>query len=157
MPPFTKTRLVWPLLLSALVALLLAACESDLSSSVEGKECDTSGGCLPGYTCDGKTNLCIKSGGAPPSCDEGETVCSNKCVIVRENAEHCGGCGTVCTAPDHADPVCVDSQCRFTCQEGYVPCGDICVDTSDDLDHCGRCGNRCVMPENGSPTCTDGE
>ena len=61
-------------------AVLVAACESDLSSDVEGKECDADGACLPGYACDEESNLCIEQG-AVPSCMEGETLCSGRCVI----------------------------------------------------------------------------
>src|SRR5688572_33199339 len=143
--------------LALISGLLVAACESDLSSDVAGKECDSKGACLPGYTCDEETNLCVEEGGTTtPTCEEGQTVCGSRCVVLSENKDHCGGCGTVCTAPQNAAAVCVDSECEFACTGDYLACGDICVDSSSDLANCGECGNRCSMPENGSPTCIDG-
>ena len=145
-------------LMIALAAVATWACEGDLSPSVEGKGCGPAGECLPGYTCDDATNVCVVTGSVmtPVVCRDGETTCGGECVVLAEREDHCGGCGATCTAPANAEAVCVSGVCRFTCQDGFTPCGDACLDTSGDVDNCGGCGDQCRMPENGAPTCVDG-
>ena len=148
---------VWSAILVALVGMTLAAgCESDLSADMEGKECDSEGACLPGYVCDGESNLCIKRQ-TEENCREGETICGGMCVVLSSNANHCGACGTECTAPANARPWCAEYRCRLYCNDDFLTCGDVCVDAMSDLQHCGGCGIRCPTPDNGSPTCIDGE
>src|SRR5262245_37816794 len=103
---------------AVLSAALLGACESDLSSDLEGKKCDADGGCLTGYVCDEDTNTCIRQG-VSSGCEEGETVCGGECVDLQNDEQHCGGCGATCTAPENGDPACVLGECRLTCSRSY--------------------------------------
>jgi hypothetical protein len=91
--------------------------------------------------------------GANASCREGETVCSGKCVVLRSDAENCGGCGALCTAPAHGQPVCLASRCNFACDQSYVACGETCVDFGTDVDNCGACGKSCPATGSGTRTC----
>src|SRR5450432_2764253 len=100
-----------------LPALLLMACQSSLSTSLDGRPCDALGRCASGYTCDATSNLCVHPGAG--SCHEGETVCGTKCAVLSTDAANCGGCDAQCTAPDHGQPVCLQSRCNFACDEGY--------------------------------------
>src|SRR5215213_1263958 len=85
-------------LLAVLSSFTASGCQSDLSSSLEGKLCDD-GECLTGYVCDSLSHTCVKAGSGGGSCGEGLTTCGGECVQLKVNAEHCGGCGAVCTAP----------------------------------------------------------
>src|SRR5688572_25272645 len=84
-----------------------SACTADVSTSLEGLECDSSQRCVDGYECNRSTNTCVKvglgsggdagetgtSGGA---CREGETVCGGECVVLQTEVENCGRCGATC-------------------------------------------------------------
>lgn len=84
-------------------------------------------------------------------CPSGLTLCSDGCVDLRTDLDHCGACDAPCTIdlPD-AYPVCAESTCRYECTGGLTACGSGCVDTTTSNAHCGGCGRPC-------PTgCVDG-
>src|SRR5687768_2201441 len=135
-------------LLIALAAL--GSCTGELSTSLEGKQCDPVRGCLPGYVCAKSLNLCVRA------CGEGQTLCGSGCVTLADDEGNCGGCAAACTAPANGIAICDAGECRFDCEDGYEACGDRCVATSSDLDHCGGCGRACRTPSPGTPRCEDG-
>src|SRR5450432_2750589 len=140
-------------IVSWLVAIMVSACQSSLTTSLDGKQCDASGRCASGYVCDPGSNLCIRPA---PSCRNGETVCGGQCVVVSTDPSNCGGCDATCTAPEHGVPGCASSRCNFGCDDGYVPCGTLCVKLSDDVDNCGACGSACPDQVGGVPSCQSG-
>ncbi|RJS22382.1 hypothetical protein DRW03_13715 [Corallococcus sp. H22C18031201] len=77
---------------------------------------------------------CPKEGAV---CTPGLSVCSDACVDLRADVEHCGACGTVCGA----NSVCQDGACA--CREGSLRCGETCVAVASDVANCGACGNAC--------------
>src|SRR5438105_12931141 len=115
-------------------AFLAAACQSSLSTNLDGRQCDPSGQCASGYVCELSSRLCVRP--AQP-CRDGETVCGGKCVVLSTDAANCGGCAATCTAPAHGVPVCAASRCNFACDDGFSPCGTVCVDLNSDADNCG--------------------
>ena len=112
-------------LFSLFVLACVASCQGNLSESLDGKQCDASGACLDGYECDPETNLCVPAGSVPPpvTCSENTTDCDGKCADLTQDRQHCGGCGATCTAPENADPTCVNGVCKFACSDGYAGCG----------------------------------
>ena len=66
-----------------------------------------------------------------------------------KDAQHCGTCSTVCSAPPHATPGCAAGKCGIgACNTGYADCngllGDGCeFDTMSDPSNCGGCGVVC--------------
>src|SRR6187402_2162206 len=143
----------------AAAAALLASCKSDLSESVEGLDCGSQGECLPGYECDSASNTCVLPGSItnpPGECRADETLCPDGCVSLADNELNCRACGTICSAPLNAAPVCVDRRCTFACQDGFLPCGTSCVDTTSDIQNCGACGHACPAPLGSTPVCDEG-
>src|SRR5450432_4791204 len=134
-------------------AFLVAACQTSLSTNLDGKQCDPSRRCAAGYVCEQSSNLCVH---AVQSCRDGETICGSRCVVLSTDAANCGGCDATCTAPLHGVPVCTASRCNFACDEGYAPCGTVCVDLSSDADNCGSCGTACPDQTGGIPSCKAG-
>jgi hypothetical protein len=63
------------------------------------------------------------------------------CVVILNNPEHCGGCGTVSDA-NRCDP-----------DNNEACCGLACADTMTDNDHCGGCGRQCGE----GTSCCDGD
>jgi hypothetical protein len=65
---------------------------------------------------------------ATASCSANRADCdndaSNGCEVnLLENADHCGACGSACTASDPSDkPVCESGACTTTCADGYTDC-----------------------------------
>jgi len=91
------------------------------------------GACLDGFAdCDGL----------------GNTGCESE---VAEDPLNCGGCGLVCTAPDHASADCQASECLpGACLAGWGDCNqdmaDGCeLDIASDEQNCGGCGVLCAM------------
>lgn len=54
------------------------------------------------------------------ACDPGLVLCGDKCVDTETDPEHCGGCYSTCSAPDHAGPVCEGGECGWSCLAGWV-------------------------------------
>ncbi|MBK9263985.1 MAG: hypothetical protein IPM54_29810 [Polyangiaceae bacterium] len=69
-------------------------------------------------------------------------------VDPKADAEHCGGCGNTCMAPN-ANMACAESQCMIaSCMDNFGDCnGNLADGCETDLtthpDHCGMCGNSC--------------
>src|SRR5512144_1189202 len=86
----------------ALSMFALANCQSDLSTSLEGRECDQNGQCLDGYVCDPASRLCVPNGGGSSTpvptggCTAPQIACGDGCVDPAQDARHCGGCGATC-------------------------------------------------------------
>src|SRR6186713_86810 len=123
MPPHLARVLAVVTLLVLAILGPGSACTSDVSTSLDGLECDSSERCVDGYECDRSTNTCVKVGsgegegggaGEPPvgPCMEGQTVCGGKCVDLQASAENCGRCGATCTAPPLANPFCAFGRCE---------------------------------------------
>ena len=154
---------IFPLLAAlSLVLSAAAGCQTDLTDNLDGKQCDSKGECVAGYTCDEVKNLCVRSGslpadGGPVICSEGETVCGGECVVVGDDADNCGGCGATCTAPPNGRGVCLTGDCSFACEPGFSPCATMCTHLAIDFENCGACGKICPVPANGSATCIDGQ
>src|SRR3982750_692790 len=81
---------------------LLVACQSGLPTSLDGLACDAHDNCSSGYHCELTTRTCVRA------CRNGETVCDQSCVVLKQDPQNCGGCGATCTAPLHAQPGCSD-------------------------------------------------
>ncbi len=86
-------------------------------------------------------------------CTSTEMRCDGHCVTTATNPEHCGGCGTECTAPSGGTPVCAAGTCDFVCGS-LERCGARCIDLEGDPANCGSCGNECPPVSDGQPTCT---
>lgn len=95
---------------------------------------------------------------AGPSCVPSAEVCNGEdddCdgrvdedFDLERDAQHCGGCGNVCSVAN-ATASCEGGSCEIDrCEGDFENCdGDPSngceVDTNDDDDHCGRCDNAC--------------
>jgi hypothetical protein len=82
-------------------------------------------------------------------CPNNLTVCGNACVDEKSDPSHCGGCNTICTAPDGGTAGCDAGACDFTCG-ALSQCGQACVDEKNDPNNCGGCGTSC----DGGACCT---
>ena len=125
---------------------LIFACENGVSTSLEGKACDTSFSCVSGYACDMSSKLCVREGTESSTCEVGETSCNGTCTRLASDPANCGGCAATCTSPAHGAGVCLVGACNFVCTGGYAACGSVCVDFQSDADNCGACGSRCPDP-----------
>jgi hypothetical protein len=98
-----------------------------------------------------------------PVCAAGFADCDgnidNGCEInTQVDANHCGACGTVCTAPAGNSPVCIGGVCDVCgpCPSPFICCGSICgTNPLTDPNNCGACGVEC-MNANGSTACVSG-
>ncbi|MBL8601653.1 MAG: hypothetical protein JNK72_07005 [Myxococcales bacterium] len=77
----------------------------------------------------------------PTPCPTGQTRCGEQCIDTASSNDHCGSCGTVCSAGQS----CVSGACTMPmeCPAGQSRCGERCVDTATSGDNCGSCGNAC--------------
>lgn len=140
------------LALSALAALLVAACASGRNPDDEPSATD--GGGKDGSLGDGSRP---DGGGLDtgPGCDKcgGAT-----CVDLQTDKANCKSCGNACSdaccAGACADTATDDANCGACgspCTGGNSCCNSSCVDTKTDLANCGSCG----VPCNG--TCAGGK
>jgi hypothetical protein len=150
-----RTRAQPPLLLVALASLMFAGCEHAISTSLDGKACDSMSRCSSGYVCE--SGLCVRPGQAVTSCDEDETSCDDACVDLLSDPSNCGGCGATCTSPEHGAGVCLAGECNFACTKPYSACGNVCVDFSSDPDNCGGCAHDCATPSGDRGSCAGGK
>ena len=72
---------------------------------------------------------------------------------------HCGACGNVCPAREHASPVCAAGTCTFQCENGWADCNgdpsDGCeTSTETNVLNCGVCGRACALG-NANSACRD--
>mgnify|MGYP002634125382 CR=1 FL=1 len=89
-------------------------------------------------------NLEPNCGECGVSCEDEDAGCCpdmilspvGHCVSLRDNPQHCGGCGTISDV--------------YVCIDDDVCCGSRCVDLTSDRDHCGVCDSP--VPE-GSACC----
>jgi hypothetical protein len=83
----------------------------------------------------------ITTGGTVTMCAPGTTNCSNRCVNLNNDANHCGSCNIAC-----GDTGCVGGKCAFgRCPFPLVACGPQCVDPETDRNHCGASGTCAGM------------
>ena len=80
-------------------------------------------------------------------CLDGMAFCGGRCVDIRYDAEHCGGCDVAC---EGGDP-CRVGVCG--CDAGFDGCDRRCVDLETDVSHCGACGTACSV----GAVCSDGD
>ncbi|MEZ4409824.1 MAG: hypothetical protein R3A52_25630 [Polyangiales bacterium] len=93
-------------------------------------------------------------------CLSGQVECGGACVDPQTDNNHCGACGTVCTAPPHARATCAAARCGFACDAGWSDCdgnaANGCeVNTAADPANCGACRNACSFANAGA-TCSAG-
>ncbi|MEW6433740.1 MAG: MopE-related protein [Myxococcota bacterium] len=128
------------------------------------------GACLPGWwnlnglVSDGCEYACVYTNGGVEACDGVDNDCDGQ---VDENynlatdVNNCGGCGTVCSAPNVTVPRCTAGVCGVQqCANGFENCNglfsDGCeVNTNTSLANCGACNAVCSTA-NATPTCTGG-
>jgi hypothetical protein len=68
----------------------------------------------------------------PLDCGLGASSCSNHCVDLQVDPEHCGTCGHACGQGTH----CSEGSCEV-CPRGQIACDRRCVDPETDALHCG--------------------
>lgn len=73
---------------------------------------------------------------AGEACGAGASLCGDQCVVLTQDSEHCGACGTSCGA----SLTCSNGSC---CSEDTLGCRGACIDPLSDPDHCGACGISC--------------
>lgn len=120
-------------------------------------------------SCNNACRFTVESPNAGLSCLDGQcrAVCQdgwedcdndyhNGCEQSLKSAEHCGGCGVVCSAA-HGEAACVDGQCVIEqCDDFYDDCdedGLSCEQSLVTADHCGKCGSACGFAH-ARATCT---
>ena len=59
-------------------------------------------------------------------------------MVLSTDSNHCGTCGTVCSAAQG----CVTGACG--CHDGQSLCSGVCSDTTADSAHCGNCATACA-------------
>lgn len=113
-------------------------CETDLSKATDCGQCSGQ--------CQANAPYCAFVGehfACTASCDPPATVCTGgDCVNLSTSINHCGICGTSCTAPTNATARCVSGRCDFQCDPGYHrACGG---EARCEPDRVGSCGDSCV-------------
>lgn len=73
-------------------------------------------------------------------CPSGTTDCEGRCVELRSDPAHCGGCGLDCPT----GKLCESGACVDRCSPQNSACGGACVTLYQDDRNCGRCGNTCT-------------
>ncbi|TNE46593.1 MAG: hypothetical protein EP343_23615 [Deltaproteobacteria bacterium] len=86
---------------------------------------------------------CANQGPPPvtPQCSGEEVLCNETCTSTKTDVNHCGACGTSCSANE----ICKDGACepKTTCATGQAQCKSGCTDLQTDANHCGTCGTAC--------------
>jgi len=124
------------------------------------------GGCSRGCSMNHASPRC-DTGRCLLTCDPGWGNCdgdpANGCEVnILTSAEHCGGCGTACYAPNHNGVRCESGACRYTaCESGFDDCNrdnaDGCeADLQRDVERCGACATRCMPTPGRAATCVSG-
>ena len=74
--------------------------------------------CMSGFTLSGTATITCQSNGTwsgtVPSCVCNKTNCKGACVDTQTDANHCGGCDTVCTATPPSTVECSSGRCLTT-------------------------------------------
>jgi hypothetical protein len=102
-----------------------------------------------------QAGLCYDCG---PKATGGKTLCGQTCVSLQTDTNHCGGCNTVCTAPQNATSTCSGGTCGVVCDPGFADCdGDPSngceANLQGDASNCGTCGHACSGDK---PACASG-
>lgn len=111
------------------------------------------------------SNSCA-AGACSPSCGASFADCDGSvksgCEVVLDNdVNNCGGCGTVCQQTN-ASNVCAGGACSATCSQSYFQSCDgnddngCEVDTRSSKSHCGACGKACADNQTSSNNCASG-
>ena len=79
---------------------------------------------------------------AKETCGQLQT-CDGKCVDLRNDPNHCGGCINPCSAGE----ICTAGACSVACAGGTTSCQGKCVDAQNDVSNCGACGTKCGAGE----------
>lgn len=77
-------------------------------------------------------------------CASGTVCCSDRCVDLDTEDDHCGSCDTACLSGQSCDV----GSCL--CSSGFADCnidGDCETDLDTSLASCGACGNACLSDE----------
>lgn len=164
---------------TALVALVLVACATDLATTTlvaEERPCpagtktcegrcvdllDPLYGCAPGLcapcpSAHASLVSCRPEGGCKVlACDgffaDCDGVPEDGCEADLRDPASCGACGVVCQGSES----CSRNGCGG-CGPGETSCDRRCVDTRSDVANCGACGRVCPGGPNGAPECRDG-
>lgn len=73
-------------------------------------------------------------------CHHEELFCGERCVSVKSDPAHCGGCGHACAQ----GKVCSEGECADACDDSHTDCDGACIDTRSDPEHCGGCESACA-------------
>jgi hypothetical protein len=79
-------------------------------------------------------------------CNEGRTVCGDKCTDTTADPSNCGGCGAACALAQ----TCNAGKCDVLCVGDTLRCSGACIDPATDPSNCGTCGHACG---GGTPVC----
>lgn len=79
---------------------------------------------------------------------------------LRNDAAHCGECGTECVTPNGTTQ-CLEGACEADCADGWAACGDpsagCTTGVGEDEENCGTCGTVCGGTRaNATPACASG-
>jgi hypothetical protein len=165
----------------AVVASSLLACSSSPGSTCAAPTALCGGSCVDtaadvmncgacGVACAAPANAsarCAAGTCGLGACTTGFADCdgnaANGCeVALATSAQHCGACGTACTAPANATASCAAGTCGLgACTTGFADCDgnaangcEVALATS--AQHCGACGTACMAPANATAACTNG-
>jgi len=128
---------------SSLAWILSSACNSNLDTSLDRKECTRSGECLPGYECS-EDDVCVRrrdSMNEQPSMSEPDAATIDAAPQGDE-----AGVPVGMPMPQPPAP---------TCSDGSL-CDGVCTDVMHDIDNCGACGRQRPAPANAQPACDEG-
>jgi hypothetical protein len=107
------------------------------------------------------TPACVGGVCGVATCAQGfadcDGVATNGCEVgLQTTSDHCGACGTVCTATSNASASCVGGQCAPACQPGFGNCDGVAANGCElpltSMGNCGGCGVTCA-PANGLGSC----
>lgn len=136
-------------------------CESDILNKREhcgacGRACSAPHSEPSVLEC--KNGICvIPTGACLDGFDDCDKIFSNGCEAYLNGSDplHCGHCGTVCSAPQHARAVCSNGSCRSECLPGWMNCDEAIPDCEMRLGTnaaCEDCDNTCEVNENCTAT-----
>jgi hypothetical protein len=111
-------------------------------------------------------SMCVNSvcvgGPCAASFADCDKMAANGCeTATGSDADNCGACGHVCSAPSSTS-ACNGGACAIgACLAGFADCDgqypNGCeIHTDTDLANCGACGNACGAVANGTPDCRAG-
>lgn len=79
-----------------------------------------------------------------PLCTATQQACNGTCSDTRFDANNCGSCGLVCSAPNGT---CTLGYCVACPTAGQFNCNGTCIDVLSDPNNCGNCGAVCATGE----------